>query len=104
MPLPTVLNCDMKQVLLILCLLPLTLVAQNKKKKDYLVKLTTDYGTMHLILYDQTPKHKENFIKLVDSSFYNGLLFSPGYSELHDPGRRPELKKRTAGAGAGQWW
>lgn len=71
----------MKKIIL-LFLLPITVLAQNKKKKDYLVTLMTDYGTMHLVLYDQTPKHKANFIKLVDSSFYNGLLFHriiPGF-------------------------
>ena len=30
---------------------------------------------MQLVLYDQTPKHKENFIKLVDQKFYDSLLF-----------------------------
>lgn len=65
----------MRTFLWLALLLPITVLAQNKKKKDYLVTMTTDFGTMHLILHDQTPKHKANFIKLVDSSFYNGLLF-----------------------------
>lgn len=101
MRLPTVLNCNMKQLLFILCLLPLTLAAQNKKKKDYLVKLTTDYGTMHLILYDQTPKHKENFIKLVDSSFYNGLLFHRVIQNFMIQGGDPNSKNAEPGQALG---
>lgn len=50
-------------------------MAQNRRKKDYLVSLNTSYGTMRLVLYDQTPKHKENFIKLVNQKFYDSLLF-----------------------------
>lgn len=65
----------MKKIVFILLLLPTLLVAQNRKKKDYLVTLTTPYGPMHLVLYDQTPKHKENFIKLVNQKFYDSLLF-----------------------------
>ncbi|WP_128543171.1 peptidylprolyl isomerase [Larkinella soli] len=45
------------------------------KKKDYLVTLTTDFGIMRLILYNQTPKHRENFIRLTEQKFYDGLLF-----------------------------
>lgn len=64
-----------KSTLVALLLLPTLLTAQNRKKKDFLVTFQTDFGTMHAILSDQTPKHKENFIKLVGQKFYNGLLF-----------------------------
>ncbi len=64
-----------RRTLLILALLPLLATAQNRRKKDYVVTLTTDYGIMRLVLYDQTPKHKANFVKLVDQKFYDGLLF-----------------------------
>ncbi|AKD53711.1 peptidylprolyl isomerase [Spirosoma radiotolerans] len=65
----------MRKLLLILLFIPVLSIAQNRKKKDYLVSLTTSFGTMRLVLYDQTPKHKENFIKLVNQKFYDSLLF-----------------------------
>ncbi|GAB3777206.1 peptidylprolyl isomerase [Spirosoma horti] len=65
----------MRKLVLVLLLIPVLSIAQNRKKKDYLVSLTTSYGTMRLVLYDQTPKHKENFIKLVNQKFYDSLLF-----------------------------
>ena len=37
--------------------------------------LETTHGNMKLRLYDQTPIHKSNFLALVDSGFYDGLLF-----------------------------
>ena len=42
---------------------------------ECLVLIQTDYGDMTAILYNDTPKHRDNFIKLVEEGFYNGLLF-----------------------------
>src|SRR3954463_10846850 len=39
------------------------------------VKIVTDSGTMIVKLYDSTPLHRDNFIKLVQSGFYDSLLF-----------------------------
>ncbi|HEX6916307.1 MAG TPA: peptidylprolyl isomerase [Chitinophagaceae bacterium] len=43
--------------------------------KERLVEITTDYGTMVLKLYDSTPLHRDNFVRLVNSGFYDSLLF-----------------------------
>lgn len=51
-----------------------TLDAQSGKK-DYLLTIKTRFGEMHAVLSDLTPKHKANFIKLVEDKFYNGILF-----------------------------
>lgn len=45
------------------------------ESKERLVELTTNYGTMILKLYDSTPLHRDNFIKLVQSGFYDSLMF-----------------------------
>ncbi len=39
------------------------------------VKIETTKGDIIVVLYDETPLHKENFVKLVKSNFYNGVLF-----------------------------
>lgn len=65
----------MRKFLLLFLLIPVLSIAQNRKKKDYLVSVNTSFGTMRLVLYDQTPKHKENFIKLINQKFYDSLLF-----------------------------
>ncbi len=49
--------------------------AQKKKRKDYVVTVSTEFGQIKLVLYDKTPKHKENFLKLVNDGFYDNLLF-----------------------------
>ena len=39
------------------------------------VRIKTSYGECIIRLYNQTPKHRDNFIKLVKQGFYNGTLF-----------------------------
>jgi cyclophilin family peptidyl-prolyl cis-trans isomerase len=40
-----------------------------------LVQISTDYGDMILMLYDETPLHRDNFLKLAEEGFYDDLLF-----------------------------
>lgn len=91
----------MKKLLLLLLLLPLLSTAQNRKKKDYLVTVTTEYGLMHLILHDQTPKHKANFIRLVDSAYYDGLLFHRIIEKFMIQGGDPDSRTAVAGQALG---
>ncbi|POY39087.1 peptidylprolyl isomerase [Solitalea longa] len=51
-----------------------TLLAQ-KKQVNYYVRLTTDSGMCIMRLYNQTPQHRDNFIKLTQQHFYDSLLF-----------------------------
>ena len=40
-----------------------------------LVKIETPYGNMIAQLFDSTPKHRDNFIKLAEEGYYDNLLF-----------------------------
>lgn len=91
----------MRKYILLLLLMPVLSVAQNRKKKDYLVTLTTDFGALRLVLYDQTPKHKENFIKLVDQHFYDSLLFHRIIPLFMIQGGDPNSRRAKAGAPLG---
>lgn len=82
-----------------LCLL-LTACAQDKKG-EYVVTIKTSYGDMVAILYNETPKHKENFIKLANSKFYDSLLFHRVMNEFMIQGGDPESKKAVAGQSLG---
>jgi cyclophilin family peptidyl-prolyl cis-trans isomerase len=42
---------------------------------DYVVTIKTDLGEMKALLYDETPLHKANFIKLAKEGFFDSLLF-----------------------------
>jgi peptidyl-prolyl cis-trans isomerase B (cyclophilin B) len=39
------------------------------------IELITNYGRIVVRLYDQTPLHRDNFIKLIESKTYDSLLF-----------------------------
>lgn len=77
-------------------LVMLTACGQNKKG-EYVVTIKTSYGDMVAILYDETPKHKENFIKLANKKFYDSLLFHRVIPEFMIQGGDPESKKAAAG-------
>lgn len=47
----------------------------DTKNKDVVVELETTLGNIKLLLYGDTPRHLENFVHLVDSGFYDGVLF-----------------------------
>lgn len=73
----------------------LTASAQHKKG-EYIVTIKTSYGDMIAILYDETPKHKENFIKLATAKFYDSLLFHRVIAEFMIQGGDPDSKKAAA--------
>lgn len=41
----------------------------------YFVEIITKFGVMKVRLYDETPLHRDNFIKLVKRGFYDSLTF-----------------------------
>jgi len=56
------------------------------------VKIETTKGTMIAILYDETPIHRDNFVKLAESGFYEGLLFHRVINTFMIQGGDPESK------------
>lgn len=49
--------------------------AQTPDTIRHEVLLETTMGNIRIALYNETPKHRDNFIKLVKEGFYDGLLF-----------------------------
>lgn len=49
--------------------------SNESSKYDYLVTISTDFGDIKLILFDDTPIHKNNFIKLAEEGAYDGRIF-----------------------------
>lgn len=45
------------------------------KMSGPVVVMETNMGTMKIKLYNATPKHRDNFLKLVDEGFYDSLKF-----------------------------
>ncbi len=66
-----------------------------------LIEITTDYGVMTAELYDATPKHRDNFLKLAEDGFYDGLLFHRVIDGFMIQGGDPTSKNAAPGVSLG---
>lgn len=69
----------------------------KKKQKEQKVKIETEYGDIVLKLYNETPQHRDNFIKLVKDDFYKDLLFHRIIKDFMIQGGDPDSKNAEAG-------
>ena len=65
------------------------------------VKIETDLGDMIVKLYDETPLHRDNFIKLIKDGYYDDLLFHRIIKEFMIQGGDPDSKNARAGQALG---
>jgi len=61
------------------------------------VKITTDSGVMVIRLYDKTPQHRDNFIKLANEHFFDSLLFHRVIQGFMIQGGDPQSKYAQPG-------
>lgn len=81
---------------LLLVLVFFTLGAIAKPKHSY-VRIKTAKGECIVMLYNQTPKHRDNFLKLAKEGFYNGTLFHRVINEFMIQGGDPDSKTAAEG-------
>ncbi len=62
-----------------------------------LLEIETDYGTMTAELYNATPKHRDNFIKLAEEGYFNDLLFHRVINGFMIQGGDPDSRNAPAG-------
>ncbi len=84
----------MKYCLLIIGFIVLLSSAEAKNRK---VKIVTTKGTIVVLLSDKTPKHRDNFIKLVKQGFYDSIIFHRVIKEFMIQAGDPETKKTEPG-------
>ncbi|MDA3954755.1 MAG: peptidylprolyl isomerase [Bacteroidales bacterium] len=76
---------------------------QSKMKSDdQLYKLETEYGDMVFKLYDATPLHKENFVKLIEQGYFNDLLFHRVIDGFMIQGGDPDSRNAETGVMLGE--
>ncbi len=63
-----------------------------KGPKNQYVRIKTSYGECIIRLCNETPQHRDNFIKLVKQGFYNGTLFHRVIQNFMIQGGDPDSK------------
>ena len=95
----------MKKILLIILTISfcgLTACKTGTKKggdmdKETLVKIETTVGDIEVKLYNETPKHRDNFIKLVKDGVYEGTLFHRVIKDFMIQAGDPDSKNAPKG-------
>ncbi|RYD53004.1 MAG: peptidylprolyl isomerase [Sphingobacteriales bacterium] len=89
----------MKKSILLVLLLSLGSTAFAQKNK---VRIETVYGPIVIALYDGTPLHRDNFLKLTKERFYDSLLWHRVIPGFVIQGGDPDSKHAKPGAPLGE--
>ena len=74
---------------------------KQQVSKEKMVLVSTNLGDMKIKLYDATPKHRDNFLKLVEQKFYDSLLFHRVIRNFMIQGGDPNSKNAAPGVALG---
>ena len=89
----------MKKLLLLAILIGMAAFhAQGKiREKRSIVRLETTMGNIRIALNDETPVHRDNFLKLVSEGFYDGTLFHRVVKDFVIQAGDPDSKQAPGG-------
>lgn len=87
----------MKKIVTLLFMFGIIVNAVAATPKNSYVRIKTEYGQCIIRLYNATPKHRDNFIKLVKKGFYNGTLFHRVIQNFMIQGGDPNSKTAKPG-------
>jgi len=87
----------MKKILTLLLALNFMAAAFAGTPKNQYVRIKTSYGQCIIRLYNQTPKHRDNFIKLAKEGYFNGTLFHRVIQNFMIQGGDPDSKNAKPG-------
>lgn len=85
-----------KAILVLLIIFPLYTYAQTHE-----VLVSTNLGDITVMLYDDTPNHRDNFMRLVNSGHYDGTLFYRVIKDFVVQGGSSSSKKAVKGSHVG---
>lgn len=81
----------MKKLLLFICTFSVLSAFAAKPKNQY-IRIKTEFGECIVKLYNETPLHRDNFLKLTKKGFYNGTLFHRVIKDFMIQGGDPDSK------------
>lgn len=78
------------------------LILSCSSVKNQKVRIYTTEGDIDLVLYDETPKHRDNFVKLVKEQRYDSLLFHRVIKDFMIQGGDPDSRNAVPGTMLGE--
>ena len=75
----------------------INMAKQMANEKETKVAFETTLGNIVVKLYNETPKHRDNFLKVVNDSVYNGVLFHRVIKDFMIQTGDPSSKTAEAG-------
>lgn len=92
----------MKKALLAIYMVFIAVAAMAQDVYKHKIVITTDYGKIVMALYENTPKHRDNMLKLVKEKFYDSTLFHRVIPGFVVQGGDPASKTAQPGAALGE--
>lgn len=86
----------------LMALMVLALPADAKKPQKPRVEFQTTMGTFVVTLFNETPLHRDNFLKLVREGYYDGLLFHRVIRDFMVQTGDPDSREAPAGKRLGE--
>jgi len=81
----------MKKLLLFICTF-FVLSAFAAKPTNQYIRIKTEFGECIVKLYNETPLHRDNFLKLAKQGYYNGTLFHRVIKDFMIQGGDPDSR------------
>ena len=82
----------LKTILLSLSLILMIETGFSQTYSNETILISTEFGNMKIKLFNETPKHRDNFLKLVRGHFYDSLLFHRVIQDFMIQGGDPDSK------------
>lgn len=99
----------MKRIIFLFALCVSIFACQNSSdakvfgsKTNKIVLIKTEFGDIKIKLFDETPLHRDNFVKLCKKNYFNGTLFHRVIKDFMIQGGDPDSKGAEKGARLGE--
>ena len=91
-----------KLFLLLLCVVFVSQTEAKRKEKRSVVRIETSMGVIRVALLDDTPLHRDNFLRLAAEGFYDGTLFHRVIEDFMIQGGDPDSRGAAPGKRLGE--